>query len=162
MRNEVLVNFFMKLKRTCWVRVWGEVKPRLHRWQLSTEVFRRCDVLYNAKTRWPFRGLLIAQLEHELTHWDIHEILPIGVIRCAAAKASPIENLPWVTFLPNGGLKKANWCNVHAQCCGLIKAGGIRSHKLHKRCPLIEAVSLNDTCFLVSSSIMILSCLLYF
>lgn len=70
------------------------------------------------------RGLLIAQYEHKLDHSDIQEILPIGVIRCAAAKASPIENLPWVMFLPSGCLKKDNWCNVHAQCCELIKARG--------------------------------------
>lgn len=68
--------------------------------------------------------LLIAQYEHRLDHSDIQEILPIGVIRCAAAKASPIENLPWVTFPPSGCLKKDNWSNVHAQCFELIKAGG--------------------------------------
>ena len=69
--------------------------------------------------------LLIAQYEDKLDHSHIQEILPIGVIRCAAAKASPIENLPWVTFPPCGCLKKDNWCNVHAQCCELIKARGI-------------------------------------
>lgn len=53
---------------------------------------------------------------------DIQEILPIGVIRCASAKASPIEKLPRVTFAPSGCLKKDNWCNVHAQRCKLIKA----------------------------------------
>lgn len=68
---------------------------------------------------------LIAQYKLELDPSDIHKTLPIGVIRCAAAKASPIENLPWVTFPPSGRLKKDNWCNVHAQCCELINARGI-------------------------------------
>lgn len=71
------------------------------------------------------RGLLIARYEHKLDNSDIQEIPPIGVIRCAAAKASPIENLPWVTFPPSGCLKKDNWCNVHARCYELINAGGI-------------------------------------
>lgn len=71
------------------------------------------------------QGLLIAQYEDKLDNSDIQEIPPIGVIRCAAAKASPIENLPWVTFPPSGCLKKGNWCNVHAQCCELINARGI-------------------------------------
>lgn len=70
-------------------------------------------------------GLLIAQYEHKLNCSDVQEILPIGVIRYAAAKASPIESQPWVTSLPSGCLKKDNWCNVHAQCCELIKARGI-------------------------------------
>lgn len=51
--------------------------------------------------------LLIAQYEHKLDHFDVQGTLPIGVIRCAAAKASPIENLPWVTYLPCGCLKKS-------------------------------------------------------
>lgn len=90
------------------------------------------------------QGLLIAQYEHKLDHLDIQGTLPIGVIRCAAAKASPIENLPWVTYLPCGCLKKANWYNVHAQCCELIKARGIRSHRLHNRCPLVCKMSSSE------------------
>lgn len=83
-------------------------------------------------------GRLIAQYEHKLAHSDIQRILPIGVIRCAAAKASPIENLQWVTFSPSGCLKKPNWYNVHAQCCEIIKARGmaIRSYKPYSRWPL--------------------------
>lgn len=87
------------------------------------------------------QGLLIAQYEHKLDHLDKQGTLPIGVIRCAAAKASPIENLPWVTYLPSGCLKKANWSNVHAQCCELITTRGIRSHRLHNRCPPVCKMS---------------------
>lgn len=94
------------------------------------------------------QGLLIAQYEQKWDHSDIQEILPIGVIRCAAAKASPIENLPWVTFLPSGSLKKDNWCNVHAQCCELIKARGIGyqiSQTLYcSRCPPVYRMSSSD------------------
>lgn len=35
------------------------------------------------------QGLLIAHYEHKLDRSAIQEILPIGVIRCAAAQASP-------------------------------------------------------------------------
>lgn len=135
----------------------------MHQWQLSTEIFKRHNSPHNAcrsmtpvhisiKTQYPviavaIQGQLISWYEHKLDHSDIQEILPIGVIRCAAAKASPIENLPWVTFLPSGCLKKANWCNVHAQWCELIKVRGIRSHKLHNRCPLVYKMSLSDSFF---------------
>lgn len=90
---------------------------------LSTFVKTKCSVISMG-----IQGMLIAQYEHKLDHTDIQEILPIGVIRCAAAKASPIENLPWVTFLPSGCPQKDNWCNAHARCCEIIKAGGIGYH----------------------------------
>lgn len=70
-------------------------------------------------------GLVIAQYESK---WDpsvSQEILPIGVIRCACAKVTPVENLPWVTLLLSGRLRKYNWCNVLAQCCVLINARSI-------------------------------------
>lgn len=66
--------------------------------------------------------LLIDQYEHKLDCSYIQEVLPIGVIRYAAAKTSPIEEQPCVAFLPSGCLEKDNWCNVPAHRCELIKA----------------------------------------
>lgn len=93
----------------------------------GTVQFGRDGVIFNKSKRCAvgLQELLIGRYEHKLDHSHFEEILPIGVIKCAAAKASPMENLPWVTFSSSERLKRDNWCNVLAQHSELIKARGI-------------------------------------
>ena len=134
--NWIAVSFeiFMQLNTTRTVQGWADVKPYMH--HLHFEMFihgsytrkmflSMAHCLFSVEAQFSVMSVCTQDFYCPVWTWDyfdIREILPIGVIRCASAKASPIEKLPWVTFAPSGCLKKDNWSNVHAHSCKLIKA----------------------------------------